>query len=310
MKKSVIIPTLNRQTNLKKSIKAILNNSLLPDEIIVVEQWNLEKTKKILKDIDFDIKIFFLAQKSASKARNYWVKKSSWKILFFIDDDLEIDKNYIKTAYNFFKKNKNVKIISGKDKLAKIPKINFFKKLIRVLTYQDIFWDKRIVLKNGINIVRLDFKGPIESEWASWTMVVKKEVFKKFEFPKNFLRWSFSEDVFFSYQVYKYYWKKSIYFLPNLTFNHLKSKENRIEDFTELKMKIIYRFIFWKTEIYNNNFFYLLIFIYSNFFSSLFFIKNSKNKKEALKIIISTYKFIFKNFKNFEKIDFNKFIFQ
>jgi glycosyltransferase involved in cell wall biosynthesis len=35
---SVIIPTLNRQKLLKKSIEAILSNSLCPDEILIIEQ--------------------------------------------------------------------------------------------------------------------------------------------------------------------------------------------------------------------------------------------------------------------------------
>jgi hypothetical protein len=36
-------------------------------------------------------------------------------------------------------------------------------------------------------------------------MVVRKELFNDFSFPKNFKRWSYAEDVFFSYQVFKKY---------------------------------------------------------------------------------------------------------
>jgi glycosyltransferase involved in cell wall biosynthesis len=35
---SIVIPTYNRQDLLKKSIEAILNNSLLPSEILIIEQ--------------------------------------------------------------------------------------------------------------------------------------------------------------------------------------------------------------------------------------------------------------------------------
>ncbi len=304
---SIIIPTLNRQKLLEKSIKAILNNTEKPDEIIIIEQWNIEKTKEILKNINFNFKIYFLDEKSASKARNFWVKKSSWSILLFIDDDLQIDKDYIKKAYDYLKENESVKIVSWRDKNAFIPKINFFKKMIRVLTYQDIFWNKRIVLKNGQNIVRLNFDKIVDSQWASGTMIVKKEVFEFFSFPWNFERWSFWEDVFFSYQVFKKYWEWSIKFIPDLIFNHIKSNQNRITTGSEIKMMIIYRYIFWKTCLYNNSYLNLFFYIYWEFFRWLYI---WKTKKWNLKIVFNTWKYLFKNYKkiNNNTIKYNDFI--
>ncbi len=312
---SVIIPTLNRQELLKKSIKAILDNSFLVDEILILEQWNIEKTKdvllvfnSILKIKNIKLEILFFQEKSASKARNYWVSKALWDIIYFIDDDLEINKNYIKIAYDFLKNNKDVKIVSWKDKNAKIPKNSFLKQLIRVLTYQDIFWNKRVVLKNAQNIVRFNFNKPTISQWASGTMVIKKEVFNNFSFPKGFLRWSYSEDVYFSYQVYKKYWEWSIYFLPNLIFNHIKSDINRIQNDEVFKMMILYRFILWIDLIYNNSFLNFLAYVYWEFFRFIFIIKNSKNKKQVSKLIFNTCKFLLKKEnRNLEKI--NEFIF-
>ena len=313
---SVIIPTLNRQELLKKSIEAILNNSLLPDEILIIEQWNIEKTKEslfvfssLLKIKNIKLVILSFQEKSASKARNFWVSKASGNILFFIDDDLEIDKYYIKLASEYLAQNSDVKIVSGKDKNAKILKNSFLKQLIRVLTYQDIFWNKRIVLKNGQNIVRLDFENIVDSQWASGTMVVKKEVFEIFSFPKNFEKWSYAEDVFFSYQVFKKYWKWSVKFIPNLVFNHIKSDQNRISWASEIKMMIIYRYIFWKTSIYNNSFLNLILYIYWEFFRGLFI---WKAKKWNFNIVFNTWKYLLKNYKKIDtsSINFNEFIFE
>jgi hypothetical protein len=36
-------------------------------------------------------------------------------------------------------------------------------------------------------------------------MVAKKDIFNEFSFPRNFERWSYGEDVFLSYQVFKKY---------------------------------------------------------------------------------------------------------
>ncbi len=313
---SVIIPTFNRQDLLKKSVEAILNNSLLPDEILVIEQGNIEYTKNtlsiffpILKVKKIELKIFHFQEKSASKARNFWVSKASQDIIFFIDDDLEILQNYIETAYNYLKNNPKVKIVSGKDKNAKIPKNSFFKQLIRVLTYQDIFWNKRIVLKNGQNIVRIDFDKVVDSQWASWTMVVRKEVFEKFSFSKNFEKWSYGEDVFFSYQVFKKYWKWSVKFMSNLVFNHIKSDINKVSWLSQVKMMIIYRYIFWKTCIYNNSLFNLFLYIYWEFFRWLFIARAEKIK---LNEIFKIWKYLIKNYKKIDtnSINFNKYIFE
>lgn len=68
--------------------------------------------------------------------------------MFFIDDDLEVNTDYIEVAMCFFNEHPQVKIVSGVDTNACIPKKNIVKRCIRSVLYQDTFSDKRIVLKN------------------------------------------------------------------------------------------------------------------------------------------------------------------
>jgi hypothetical protein len=106
-------------------------------------------------------------------------------------------------------------------------------------------------------------------------MVVKKEVFEEdFLFPDKFIRWSYKEDVYFSYSVFKKY-KDSIYFLADLNFSHIKSDINRLPSSQGLKMQIIYNYIFFKDLVYQNSFLNLIYFIYSEFFKALFLLKNT-----------------------------------
>jgi hypothetical protein len=93
-------------------------------------------------------------------------------------------------------------------------------------------------------------------------------------FPKDFVRWSYKEDVYFSYSVYKKY-NNSIYFLPELNFSHIKSEINRLPSSQSLKMQIIYNYIFFKDLVFENNYLNLLYYIYSEFFKALFLLKNN-----------------------------------
>jgi nicotinamide riboside transporter PnuC len=97
--------------------------------------------------------------------------------------------------------------------------------------------------------------------------------------------------------------------MPNLIFNHIKSEQNRISWASEIKMMIIYRYIFWKTCLYDNSLFNLFFYIYWEFFRWLFI---WKSKKWNLKIIIDTWKYLFKNYKKIDNrsVDFNYFIFK
>jgi len=308
---SIIIPTLNRQELLKKSILAILNNTKKVDEIIIIEQWNIEKTKNTLKDLNFNFKIFFSNQKSITKARNIWIEKSIWDYIFFIDDDLEIDNNYIEIWYNYLKNNNQVKIVSWKDGNAFLPKKSIFKKVFRFLLYQDTLNSERKILRSGQNTVYIDYEKPISSQWASWTMVVKKEVFKSNKFREDFIRWGFWEDIDFSYRVYKKYGLGSIIFLSNLIFNHIKSDQNRITNNQAIKMMFIYRYIFWKKEVYNNSFLSLFLYFYSEIFRAILHSRSYNNNKFlTYKQTLKTQLYIIKNYKKIDNntIDYNTYI--
>lgn len=81
-------------------------------------------------------------------------------------------------------------------------------------------------------------------------MAIKRDITDNILFRNNFLRWSFGEDVDFSYQVYKNYGEGSIYFLPDMRFSHIKSEIHRISNDAGIRMVFLYRYIFWKQEVY------------------------------------------------------------
>lgn len=313
MKKiSVIIPTLDRQSSLVKSLEAILKNNILPDEIIIIEQGDINKTSEAIVEFEakLNINLIYSDIKSVAVARNRWFEIVSWDYIFLIDDDLEISNNYIEIWYNFLDTNEKVYAIAWKDKNVSPIKKSFFKRLIRFLLAQDTLKKENIVLKTGQNTVNMDFKENTNVEWLSGCMVIKKEVLKYFKFNSSFIRWSFWEDVYFSYQIFKKFWKSSLVFLPNMTYSHTPSPVNRIADTQKIRMMFLYRYIFWKNEVYNWKIWNLILYIYSEIWRAILHSKLYKNRWEAYKKIVKTQIYILRNYKKIDNrdLDYNEFI--
>ncbi len=93
---SVLITTKNRIDYLKRAVSSVINSSLCPDEIVVVNDGGELLTKDMLSVPENDIKLVIINNElsyGANKARNLAIKKCSGDFVFFLDDDdyLEID---------------------------------------------------------------------------------------------------------------------------------------------------------------------------------------------------------------------------
>ena len=107
MKISIIIPTRNRVTFLKRTLETLSENSFFFNEIIIVDS---SDDKNLINNINFPkirkkIK-FFRCSPSISKQRNLGINKISKnsKYVMFLDDDISFEKNSLKNMYNFLLK--------------------------------------------------------------------------------------------------------------------------------------------------------------------------------------------------------------
>ena len=104
---SVIIPVKERFDLLYKALKSINNQTLLPKEVIIIDDFSLSPLKLNLNNYNF--KILLIRNKKnygVSKSRNIGIKNSSGKYLAFIDSDDYWKKNKLHLEYNFLKKQK------------------------------------------------------------------------------------------------------------------------------------------------------------------------------------------------------------
>lgn len=97
-KVSVIIPTYNREKVILDSLKSVVNQSLAPDEIIIVDDGSTDNTKKVVEEyirgVDIPCKLIDNRRaKGVSGARNTGILESTGELLAFLDsDDLWLPK--------------------------------------------------------------------------------------------------------------------------------------------------------------------------------------------------------------------------
>ena len=129
---SVVIPTYNRKELLKRSIDSVINQTIKPSEIIIVDDGSNDGTEAMVKKKYDSLKLIKQKNKGASAARNSGIKASSGEWICFLDSDDEwkndkLEKQIIamksNPSYKFFHSNeiwiKNGKRINQKKKHKK-----------------------------------------------------------------------------------------------------------------------------------------------------------------------------------------------
>ncbi|GFO72540.1 hypothetical protein BJAS_P2886 [Bathymodiolus japonicus methanotrophic gill symbiont] len=94
MEISLIIPTYNRCSLLKRALNSVFKQSRKPDEIIVVDDGSIDNTAEMLADEFPLVRVIRQSNKGVSAARNAGIQqaKSDWIALLDSDDTWQAEK--------------------------------------------------------------------------------------------------------------------------------------------------------------------------------------------------------------------------
>ena len=162
---SIIIPTYNRKTTLKKAVESVLNQTDRNWELIVVDDGSTDDTEKLMSSYtDNRIKYFKRKNHGIGASRNFGIENATGEYLTFVDSDDYLDESFVEKMY---KKAKEEKL----DMLV-CDYYNFYKNKKIEEVHLDTF-ETTTLRKNPelINIVNL---GPCNK-------IYKKSLFKKAE---------------------------------------------------------------------------------------------------------------------------------
>jgi glycosyltransferase involved in cell wall biosynthesis len=89
IKISVVIPSCNRRELLKRALLSVYNQTLLPAEVIVIDDGSTDGTDAMLRQEFPQATYYYQANQGVSSARNLGIKQSSCDWLAFLDSDDE-----------------------------------------------------------------------------------------------------------------------------------------------------------------------------------------------------------------------------
>lgn len=255
MKLSIIIPTLNEEKYLPLLLKEIKNQNFKKNyEIIISDAGSKDKTLEIAKN--FECKI--ISGGLPAKGRNEGAKIAQGDIFLFMDaDNIFLPKNFLQNLLSRFKK-RNLDVAS----FPIFPKGNFIDKIIYgfynwfAWTFQKFF------------------------AWATNSIIVKKEVFKKINGFDEEIK--IAEDHDFVKRAAKIAKFGFIKILPLLTSARRFERDGRIR--TYLKYLLAGLYLIFLGPIKSDIFKYKFNFTSFSLASSLKGIENGGNSESDVKL--------------------------
>ena len=277
---TVVICTYKRHLLIKECLENVLNNSLLPKKIIIIDQnydyVTYNKIVNVFKNKGFKNYTILrnLIQIGLTKSKNISIKNIKTKYVFYIDDDIILEKDYfIKNIKLIFKHKAHA--ISG---VISNFKKNFFKDLVYFIFNFNIFKDNRYFF---INYKKLK-KRPIYETFQvpGGITCFDMQIFKKISFDDKYVTHNY-EDVEFNIRLKKIF-KKAKLFINVKSFAFDKLSKNAKENFDS--RLYFMTLLYLKNKSFQNLIFYILSltgFLISNILSNK--IKNLKNLRKVFK---------------------------
>jgi glycosyltransferase involved in cell wall biosynthesis len=246
---SVIVCTRNRAKDIASLLESLCGQSRLPDELIIVDASDNCDTKNLLKQkrdrLPFD-GVYKSTAPGLTRQRNIGISISRGKYLFFFDDDVVLDSEYISVIEQTFAecRAKNIGGMTGR-----ITNINqdlkLSDKIFKKIFFLSDFGKGKVKL-SGFPSLKIDEKPAYVEILSGCNMVYTKEVSSQFRFDETLDSYSYMEDIDFSYRVGKKY---LLYYQPKAKLGHYPTAYKTYDSRTLRKMMIQnHRYLFNKNQ--------------------------------------------------------------
>ncbi len=253
---TVIICTRNRFDDFRNTALSILLQKRLPDELVVVDSSDIQEIEGYLKSAKLPMSVKYIHSKPGlTLQRNVGIRNSAGDILFFFDDDCELDVNYLAKVEDVFSRDVRGEIGAVGGRLENLYgnqtlTLKFRVELIVFGLIRSIFG----LEDHGSGRFRLSGMAtfPHDSMNARYIdclsgglMAFRKEVFQKVEFDENMPGYGLMEDWAISKSTLDAGYK--IYYEPSASLVHKESPQNRLNHFRWAEMTVInYNYLFQK----------------------------------------------------------------
>jgi len=325
IKYSVVIPTYGRNKFLAGCLQSIARQTVSPEEVFVIDnndnkEYQLE-VQNIVETCSSNLVKFSYHKgliNSGAVARNYGASLVISELVAFLDDDVVVDDDYYEKIIQIFKDDNSVAGVQGIDRSliesfeANVEKKIFGRILLAIENFSEhtsITKGQKAELSPSLAVMHplpnSDFK--VESQWISTCAgVFKKSLFNYIEFPKNFVKYSWNEYVYFSHSIFKKNLGKMIY-SSDPKYRNIPTDDGRLPLKDLVYMSEVYDLYIF-SELFNRNLMDRLIFIKSRIGRFLYYlarmIKRRSFDYNLLGNVLGGFLFTYRNRKSILKGDF------
>lgn len=98
IKVSVVIPLYNKENEVARAVKSVLNQSVQPEELIVVDDGSTDASSEVVHSLFYNVSFLKLIRQDnsgVSAARNNGIKASTCQYVILLDADDELYQNHI-----------------------------------------------------------------------------------------------------------------------------------------------------------------------------------------------------------------------
>lgn len=255
MNYSIIVPTCNRQKDLASLMDSILKQTILPAEVIVIDQSECDDTKKYIDSLtglplsgNIDFIYIHQIKKSLVAARNKGIDLARGQIVSFLDDDVVLFENYYEKVLHYFDNDKKIGGLSGNiiiENKSRSWKGKIWRTLQKLFLLDN--FDGKMT-SSGFGYPIHGFEGenerPMQVEMLSGcNMNFRKELLGNDKFDEWFTGYSYREDAEFSYRISR---KTVLKMIPEARLYHNYSRSNRMDIKNQKVMEVKNYYYFYK----------------------------------------------------------------
>lgn len=173
---SVVIPCFNSVNTISKCIYSIFNQTVLPKEIIVIDDGSTDQTLSLLNSLKLKcpnkVNFIIISQKNSgpSVARNTGINSATSDWIAFLDSDDYWERNNIESALIFIEKFYGFNLIGGSDLTEEFKNV-FFNMLLNKNYFKT---SSTIVSRDWIIKYPFNERQKYSEDYRSWLLITSE----------------------------------------------------------------------------------------------------------------------------------------
>ena len=246
---SIIVPTRNRSDDLVSFLDSLNNQTRLPDELIIIDASDNDDTRNMLRmrgdQLPFDV-IYKREAPGSARQRNIGFRISRGRYLFFFDDDVILEPEYLRAVCDTFSKHGEGQLGGITGKITNIRhESSLWDRAFKGIFFLNDFGKGRVKL-SGFPSLRIGDEPSYVEILSGCNMAYPREVFSQFLFDERLTGYSYMEDIDLSFRISREY---PLYYQPKARLEHHPSGY-RTYDSMELRRMMIqnHRYLFKKNQ--------------------------------------------------------------